>query len=95
MTTGKRELLESMNKESAQPGSVTYAKRQMELMVACVEDVENAVLKLDKSIYRSSELSDRLGRKLFWLNVVLTVATVMVAVATVCGVVVTVLQFIK
>ncbi len=82
MATGKRELLENMNREGAQPGGVTYAKRQMELIVACVEDVENAVLKLDGSIKRSSDLSDQLGRKLFWLNVILTAATVLGAVAT-------------
>ncbi len=82
MATSKRELLDTMNKELAQPGTVAYSKRQMELLVTCVEDVENAVLKLDASIRKSSDSSEKLGGKLVWLNGVLAVATAVGAIAT-------------
>ena len=86
MSTGHRDkwdLLEEMVNAGAQPGTVAYGKLEGRLHVTCVEDVEKAVLKLESAITRSADLSDSLGRKVFWLNVVLTIATAVGAFATV------------
>ena len=82
MENGKREVLAEILLAGAQPGGVTHSKQHAELLVACVEDVEKALLGLDASIKAASAQSDRLGLRIVWLNVVLAIATAVGAVAT-------------
>jgi hypothetical protein len=46
------------------------------LQVRCVSDLETALKSLEESQRKSAAASDNLANRVFWLNVVLTVATV-------------------
>jgi len=46
------------------------------LQVRCVSDLETALKSLEESQRESATASDNLANRVFWLNVVLTVATV-------------------
>jgi hypothetical protein len=46
------------------------------LQARCVSDLEAALKNLEDSQRKSATASDKLGSRVFWLNVVLTAATV-------------------
>ena len=64
----KRELLQTHNL-----GQVENAK--MEIAVRCVEDLEKSLSSLETSMNKNAESADRLGNKVWWLNLVLAVAS--------------------
>ncbi len=71
----KNQILEEMTK-TAQPGSPVHEQQKMAIMVRSVEDLESSLKSLENSMNNNSKSSDSLAQKVFWLNVVLTVATV-------------------
>jgi len=68
---------------TAQPGSSVHEQQKMGIVVRATEDIEaamaslgQALAKLESSMVGNAKSSDNLARKVFWLNVILTAATV-------------------
>lgn len=61
---------------TAQPGSSVHEQQKMAILVRCTEDLEAVLDRLRQSLAESSVAADRLASKVFWLNVVITCATV-------------------
>lgn len=55
----------------------------MGIIVRCTEDVEKALGSLEESMNGNAQASDALATKVFWLNVILAVATAIGTVAAV------------
>lgn len=77
----KKNRLAAESDQVGQSGSRTLEKRKLEVLVACTEDIERAVSKLEQSMTRNAESSQKLATRVAWLNVVLTAATVVGAAA--------------
>lgn len=60
----------------AQPGSLMHEQLLATISVRCAGDLERALKSLEDSQNRNAAASDRLAQKVFWLNVVLAIATV-------------------
>ena len=78
----KNEILEALN-GTAQVGSTVHEQQKAAITVRCTEDLESAFQNLEEQLKANSESSDSVGRKIFWLNVILASATVVAAIATV------------
>lgn len=70
----------------AEPGSPVHEQQKMAIMVRCVEDLEKAASGITDAMRAASIESRKLGTRVFWLNVVLAVATLVGAIATVVAV---------
>lgn len=64
------------------PGSIIFQQLRQAILVESTRDIEAAVNELRLSNERIATSNESLGRKLFWLNVVLAIATVVAASAT-------------
>lgn len=71
----KNEILNAMV-DTAQVGSPVQEQQKMGIIVRSVEDIEASLKSLEVSMNNSAASSTQLASKVFWLNVVLTVATV-------------------
>jgi hypothetical protein len=78
----KNEILESLTK-TAQVGSSVHEQQKAAITVRCTEDIEKAFVNLGEQLKINSESSDSVARKIYWLNVILALATVVGAVSTV------------
>jgi hypothetical protein len=78
----KNQILDEME-DTALVGSLIHEQQRAAISVRCTEDIETALAKVETQLKLNSESSDRVGNKLFWLNVVLASATIVAAVATV------------
>ena len=67
---------------TAQVGSQIHEQQKAALTVLCTEDIEASLKSLENQLKLNSESSDKVGNKIFWLNVVLALATLVGAVAT-------------
>lgn len=88
----KNEILDSLI-GTAQVGSPVQELQKMGIIVRCAEEIEKSISSLNitvdslqKTVEESAISSNKLASKVFWLNVVLTVATVIYAAATIYGV---------
>ena len=77
----KEELLDQI-RGGCEPGSKAFEQIRAAITVACAADIETVLARLQSAVEESSKASESLGRKVFWLNVVLTAATVVIAVGT-------------
>lgn len=68
---------------SALPGSIIHEQQKAAITVRCTEDIETAFSALTSQLAKNSDSNDRLSEKVFWLNVVITIATVVGALAAV------------
>jgi hypothetical protein len=78
----KTQILDELAR-TAQPGSPVHEQQRMGIIVRATEDIEaslagvnRSLALLDESMKENAQSSDRLAAKVYWLNVVLTVATV-------------------
>lgn len=78
----KEEILADL-KGTAEPGSIVYEQQKMAIIVRCVQDLEKSLKSLEESIIKSSESTNNLSNRLFWLEVFLVIATIVGAIATV------------
>jgi Mg2+/citrate symporter len=76
----RKELIESIDYSGNLKMTVSE-KAKMEIFTSCLEDLED-------SINRNSDSSHKLATKVFWLNVILTIATI-------AGTVIAVMTFFK
>ncbi len=77
----KNELLEKLE-GTAHFGSQVWDQMKVGIAVRCTEDIENSIKSLENQIKESSDSSKKLNKSLLWLNIVLTSATVVGAIAT-------------
>jgi len=75
----KNEILEALV-GTGEPGSFVHEQQKMGIIVRSVEDIEEALKSLEKSMNKNAESSSQLATKVFWLNVVLAAATVIGAI---------------
>ena len=68
---------------TAQPGSIIHEQQKAAITVRCTEDIESAFSALASQLAKNSNSNDRLSGKVFWLNVLIAIATVVGALATV------------
>ena len=78
----KNEILTALL-DTAEPGSRAHEQQRMGIMVRCTEDLEKALGSLEKSMNDNARASDKLATKVFWLNVILAIATAIGTVATI------------
>jgi len=71
----KNEILDELG-DAGVPGSINHEQQKMGIIVRSVEDIEGALKSLEDSMNKNAASSESLARKVFWLNVVLTAATV-------------------
>ena len=69
----KNEILKALA-TTTEPGARIYEHLMMGIF-RCTEDLEKALRSLEKSMNGNAGASDRLAKKVFWLNVILTIAT--------------------
>lgn len=77
----KNEILEAMA-GTAQPGSTIHEQQKSAILVRCTEDVESAFQTLGTQLTESAKATEKMSNRIYWLNVALTVATLVGAVAT-------------
>ena len=77
----KTQVLEELA-GTAQVGSQIHEQQKAAITVLCTEDIESSLKSLENQLKLNSESSDKVGNKIFWLNVVLAFATIVGAVAT-------------
>ena len=70
-----RELLEQLGGKT-DPGSTFNDLIKMAVSIQNVESIEKAVNKLTDSMNENAKSNDRLSKKIFALNLILTIATV-------------------
>jgi len=78
----KNEILTALV-DTAEPGSRAHEQQKMGIIVRCTEDLEKALGSLEKSMNDNARASDKLATKVFWLNVILAIATAIGTVAAV------------
>jgi hypothetical protein len=78
----KNQILEEL-KDTPEVGSLVHEQQKAALIVRCTEDIEASLNALKNQLKENAESSDRLGVKVFWLNIVLALATLVGAIATV------------
>lgn len=64
--------------------SPVHHQQRMGIIVRCTEDIEAKLSVLTQTINENSKSADNLGNKVFWLNVVLAIAT---AIGTIVSVI--------
>ena len=78
----KNEILEAMV-GTAMPTSPAHEQQKAGIIVRCTEDIEQSIKSLENQLVKNAEASDRMGTKVFWLNIILAIATLVGALATV------------
>lgn len=54
--------------------------RKLKIYVECTEDIEKTLTNLSKQIEESTNANNALSKKIWWLNFILTAATIVLAV---------------
>lgn len=78
----KEELLSQLL-ETAKVGTPVYEQQRMAIIVRCTQDLEARFTELTSALSKGIESGTVLNKRLFWLNGVLTTATLIGAIATV------------
>ena len=78
----KNEILNSLV-DTAEPGSRAHEQQKMGIVVRCTEDLEKAIGSLEKSMNDNAIANDKLATKVYWLNVILAIATAVGTIATI------------
>ena len=78
----KNEILEAMP-GTAEPGSPIHEQQKSAILVRCTEDIEDSFQKLGAQLTESVTATEKMSNRIYWLNVVLAVASLIGAIATV------------
>jgi hypothetical protein len=78
----KNEILEAMA-GTAQPGSAIHEQQKSAILVRCTEDIEDAFQELGSQLTESVIATEKMSNRIYWLNVVLAIASLTGAIATV------------
>jgi hypothetical protein len=79
----KSVLLTEFIEDYFPPDNKKHQIRKLAIQVRCTEDIVKSFSNLEASINKTAESSEKLSKKVFYLNFILTVATVVAAAATV------------
>jgi Mg2+/citrate symporter len=60
-----------------------HKQQKAAITVRCTEDIEASLKSLEEQLVKNAESSDKVRNKIFWLNVVLAIASLVGAIATV------------
>jgi hypothetical protein len=63
--------------ETQEPGSIRHEQLKMVITTENSKQLSNALIQLRASFDKNTSANESLATKVFWLNVVLTVATVL------------------
>ena len=64
------------------PGSKAFERSKALIMHDDAEELNKSLIELNEHISTASKASSSLGRKVFWLNVVIAIATAVAAIST-------------
>ena len=78
----KEELVGELS-GTAEPGSATHEQMKMGIIMRCTQDLENSLKSLESSMNRNADSSQSLARKVYWLNWILVLATIVIAIAAI------------
>ena len=67
---------------TAKPSSTVHEQQKMAIIVRCTQDLEESLKNLEESMIKSSESTNKLSNRLFWLEILLVAATIVGAIAT-------------
>ena len=81
----KNEILNKLV-STAQPGSAVNEQQKMAIIVRCTEDLEKAISSLEESMNNNAKSSENLAKKIFWLDIVLTAATVIATIVAIMAI---------
>lgn len=65
---------------TAMLGSDVREQQKLGIVVRCTEDIEMAFKSLEHSMTETARSNHELSQKIFWLNVVITIATILGAI---------------
>jgi hypothetical protein len=71
----KNQLLADLN-GTAMKNTEIFEQIKSGIIVRCTEDIEKELSKLDKTIDNNAKSNDNLSKRIFALNIILTIATV-------------------
>lgn len=77
------ELIKDIGAMNAGSNAPTFEKARAELALKCVNNIINSITDLNNSIKQNSISNEAVSKKIFWLNMILTAATVIGTIATV------------
>ena len=69
-------LIEAMYSSMDSPSSLNQMYRKLYLELKFTEGIEDHLSRLEKQIKANAEVSSKLARRIWWLDVILAVATV-------------------
>ncbi len=78
----QNEILEDMI-GTAEAGSIVFEQQKAGILIRCTEDIEISINGLKEQLAENAKSSDKLSERVFCLNIILTIATVIGAIATV------------
>ena len=78
----KEQLVKELS-GTADPGSPTHEQMKMGIIMRCTQDLEKSLKSLETSMNLNADSSQNLARKVFWLNWILVIATVIIAIAAI------------
>jgi len=78
-----QKLIDDIGAMNATSNAPRYEKARAEFQWHCVGKIVDSIEKLNNSIDENSKSNQSIASKVFWLNIVLTVATVIGSIATV------------
>lgn len=80
----KTDLLTLLSK-SGEVGSHVFEVQKSAILVRCSEDIEKSIDSLNKTISLNSTSNEKLSNRLFWLNIILGIITLVGAVFGILG----------
>ncbi len=77
----KRELVQDLSLPDV--GTKKHEQYKAEIIVKCTEDLEKSIESLKEAIETFSTKSSELGSRVFYLNIILTAATVLYTIVSI------------
>ncbi len=72
----KKELLSEFDTNYVKPEAKDHQIIKQAILVKCTEDIENSINGLEKSLSNNAKSSQQLATKVFYLNIILAIATI-------------------
>lgn len=78
----KEILVEDFSKFQREHNTLECEQYNVAIMAKSAQDIEKSINQFNNTVDVLGKKSDELSKKVFWLNIILTIATVVGAVAT-------------
>jgi hypothetical protein len=73
----KKELLTEFDENYVKPENKDHQIIKQAILVKCTEDIEHSINSLEKALSENAKSSQSLAIKVFYLNIILAIATIM------------------